>query len=254
MANAKMSQNDNLKRQDSVALHEQLSAELRIEIFASYRPGDQIPTEEEIGARYKLSRVTVRRAIQTLVDQGVLVRRQGKGTFLAQYVPKVTYEIDKFGPFIDAFLSAGEAVNITVVDFNWKNDTIPEVFRDTTDRVLCYSRLYKTRGTHHAVIQVTLPPELGERISRADTASMGIYELLSTKLGVEPFRADFEISSQLPSDALCQWLRISSNTPILALERTSYDRNNKAIEQTVHYLIPAAYRIKTSAFKKTTSV
>jgi GntR family transcriptional regulator len=254
MANAKMNQNDSLRRQDPVALHEQLSAQLRIEVFASYQPGDQIPTEEEIGARYRLSRVTVRRAIQTLVDQGVLVRRQGKGTFLAQYVPKVTYEIDKFGPFIDAFLVAGEAVEITVVDFNWQNGVIPEVFRGIADRVLCYSRLYETGGTHHAVIQVTLPPELGERISRADTASMGIYELLSTKVGVEPFRADFEISSQLPSDALCHWLKISSNTPILALERTSYDRDNKAIEQTVHYLIPAAYRIKTSAFKKNTII
>ncbi|MCF3948318.1 UTRA domain-containing protein [Acidiphilium iwatense] len=160
------------------------------------------------------------------------------------------YEIDKFGPFTDAFLAAGENVAITVVDFGWKKEGIPDIFRGTADEVLCYSRLYETGGTHHALIQVTLPPRLGERVSRADTASMGVYELLRSKLRVEPFRADFEISSQLPNAALGGMLKISSTTPILVLERISYDQENDPIEQTIHYLIPTAYRIKTSAFKQ----
>lgn len=238
-----------LNRDHARALHEQLSDRVRAELVKARRPGDQIPTEEEIGRIYGLSRVTVRRAIQTLVDQGVLIRRQGKGTFVAQPKPHIVYEIDRFGPFIAAFAASGESVSAKLLDFAWV--TGPEVPAGLGPQgsALVYERLYETDGTPHASLRIALPANLGKNVSREDAASMGIYQILQEKLGVNPVRASFEIGTQLPNALLAQRLRISPTTPLLLLERVTYDNNDSVLEHTVHYLLPEVYKLSVNVKK-----
>jgi GntR family transcriptional regulator len=232
-----------LTRENATPLHEQLSGRLRAELEFAYRAGDQIPTEEAIGKTYGLSRVTVRRAIQTLVDHGVLLRRQGKGTFLAPPKPRITCEIDRLGPFMAAFAASKENVSVKLADFAWISaDHVPEEFNGHAHALL-YTRVYETSGTPHASLQIALPAPLGEKVSRADAAKMGIYQILQDKLGVIPWRANFMISTELPSTQLAERLHISPTTPLLVLERVSFDKHDKAIEKTIHHLLPEVYKL-----------
>jgi GntR family transcriptional regulator len=220
-------------------------------LLSAYSSGQQIPTEEAICQTYGLSRVTVRRAIQTLVDQGLLIRRQGKGTFLAPPKPRITYEIDRLGPFMDAFASSSEPVSARLIDFRWiSGKQVPECF-GTASSVLLYERIYETAGAPHGFLQITMPPSLGERVSRADAASNGVYQILREKLGVEPFRASFNISSELPDAALAARLAVSPTTPLLSLERISYDAQNVAIERTIHHLLPEVYKLSVNVHART---
>lgn len=240
----------NLRRGDPRALHEQLSARLRTEFLANHQPGEQLPTEEVICQTYNLSRVTVRRAIQTLVDQGLLIRRQGKGTFIAPPRPHITYEIDRLGPFMDAFAGSGEQVTAHLVDFYWGTEKqVPECFAPA-DSVLLYERLYETGGTPHGILQIAIPPHLGERISKADTECIGVYQILRERLGIEPHRASFNISSALPDQVLAGRLGVSPTTPLLALERVSYDARGTALERTMHYLLPEVYKLSVNVQAK----
>ena len=244
------SEGSNLRRGDPRALHEQLSARLRTEFIAVSPPGQQLPTEETICQTYNLSRVTVRRAIQTLVDQGLLIRRQGKGTFIAAPRPHITYEIDRLGPFMDAFASSGEQVTAHLVDFYWgTGKQVPECFAPAKS-VLLYERLYETGGSPHGFLQIAIPPHLGERISKADTKCIGVYQILRERLGVEPYRASFNISSALPDHVLAGRLGISPTTPLLSLERISYDAAGAALERTIHYLLPEVYKLSVNVQAK----
>ncbi|RTL55223.1 MAG: GntR family transcriptional regulator [Bradyrhizobiaceae bacterium] len=235
-----------LRREDPRALHEQLTTRLRGEFLSAYSPGHQIPTEEAIGQTYNLSRVTVRRAIQTLVDQGLLIRRQGKGTFLAQPRPRITYEIDRLGPFMDAFATSDEKVNAHLVDFYWGTEKqVPSCFAPAKS-VLLYERLYETGGNPHGFLQIAIPAHLGEHISRADTACIGVYQILKEKIGIEPYRATFNISTELPDQILAARLGVSSGTPLLSLERISYDAKGEALERTLHHLLPEVYRLSVN--------
>ncbi len=239
-----------LSRDNMRALHEQLSDRLRAEFTATYRAGDQIPTEEEIGRRYQLSRVTVRRAIQTLVDFGVLIRRQGKGTYLAHQNPRVVYEIDRLGPFMAAFAASGEDVTARLIGFNWvTGNEVPAQF-EGDESALVYERLYETEGTPHAMLRISLPGRFGDKVTRADVAAMGVYQILQEKLGIPPVRASFYISSELPDASQARLLRISPTTPLLLLERVSYDANDKAIEHTVHHLLPEVYKLSVNVKKE----
>jgi GntR family transcriptional regulator len=234
-----------LRREDPRALHEQLSTRLRAEFLSAYPPGHQIPTEEAICQTYNLSRVTVRRAIQTLVDQGLLIRRQGKGTFLAQPRPRITYEIDRLGPFMDAFAASGEQVTARLVGFDWGDESkVPACFAPAKS-VLLYERVYETAGSPHGCLQIALPAHLGERVSRADAASKGVYTILR-EMDVEPYRASFNISSELPDQALAARLGVSLTTPLLSLERISFDTKGQAIERTVHHLLPEVYKLSVN--------
>lgn len=86
-----------LQRNLSVPLWLQLKHALRDSITFDGQPGDKIPTEAELCSHYGLSRVTVRQAITSLVDEGLLVRRQGKGTFVSDgRLAEVLSEQDHF--------------------------------------------------------------------------------------------------------------------------------------------------------------
>jgi GntR family transcriptional regulator len=236
-----------LKRTNARALHEQLSDRLRADLASARSADGQIGTEKEIGRTYGLSRSTVRRAIQTLVEEGALVRRQGKGTFLARPKPRITYAIDRFGPFMAAFSDADEAVSVRLLDFTWcTGERVPKQF-GAENTALIYERLYESANFAHALIQVALPGRLGERISRADASAMGIYQILQHKLGITPVAASFNISSELPDLRLAQRLGISPTTPLLILERVSYDRHEAVVERTMHHLLPEVYKLHVNA-------
>ena len=91
--------NQPLERASSRTLYEQLTLELRESLLSSFRVGEKIPTEDELVKRYKTSRSTVRRAIKDLVDEGLLMRRQGKGTFVSRSLPKIVHEMDRLKSF-----------------------------------------------------------------------------------------------------------------------------------------------------------
>jgi GntR family transcriptional regulator len=236
-----------LRRASPRALHEQLSDRLRAEFRSAYAVGDQVPTEEEIGQAYGLSRVTVRRAVQTLVEQGALIRRQGKGTFIAPPRPRIVYAIDRFGPFLDAF-PKDEAVKVKLLAFAITTDAdAAAVFAsDKSGPTLVYERLYHTGGAPHAFLRIALPQRLGERVKRTEAASMGVYRILREKLGVAPVRADFRVSSELPDARRARLLKISGSTPLMVLHRISYDRDGDPIEQTIHHLLPEVYELSVS--------
>lgn len=235
-----------LDRSDARALHEQLTDRLLYEFLPKRDVGDRIPTEHEIVEILGVSRVTVRRAIDTLVKRGILVRRRGKGTFVARAKPKIVYEIDRIGPFLDAIAASGETAEALLLDFNWVHgESVPSCFPPRSS-ALVYSRVYVTEGAPHALLQISVPQRIGEHISRADASSSGIYKLLRERVGAIPARANFSISTEMPNADLVRKLKTSPTSPLLVVERTSYDAKGVAIENTIHYLLPEVYRLNVN--------
>ncbi|MCC6574931.1 MAG: phosphonate metabolism transcriptional regulator PhnF [Planctomycetes bacterium] len=68
----------------SEPIYRAISRRLEQEIRAAYRPGDQLPAEHELAERFSVNRHTVRRAVEILLDSGLLLRQRGRGTFVAQ--------------------------------------------------------------------------------------------------------------------------------------------------------------------------
>lgn len=236
----------NLTRESARTLHEQLTDQLREHLLAGHGVGEQLPTEEDLTKSYGVSRVTVRRAVQTLVSQGILVRRQGKGTFVARRNPQISYPIDCVSPFVETLIASGEVIQTQLLDFRWiEGHDIPEPFRHSGS-ALTYSRLYISSGTAHAVTRIVMPADLGEQVTRADASAKPVYEILQDKLGIALSRADHIVGCRVPDAKLAKVLGVSPSTFMLVVERTTYDGNVRPVVTTTHYLRPDVYKLTVS--------
>lgn len=233
-----------LSRESARALYEQLTDQLREYLLGQSAVGGQLPTEENLMQMYSVSRSTVRRAMQRLVDEGVLVRRQGKGTFIARQTPKIVHSIDRLAPFMETFKQAGADLETTLIDFSWsEKPELPEKLAGWELPVLSYRRRYVSAGVPHSVTQVYLPRHLGRRVSRSEVEAMPVYDLLRKKLRVSLSKAEFLVSCRPPTKDLSETLELSPSTSLLVLERITRDDAGNAVEATTHFLRPDVYKL-----------
>ena len=233
-----------LSRGSVRTLYEQLTDQLREYLLGQSAVGRQLPTEENLMQMYSVSRSTVRRAIQRLVDEGVLLRRQGKGTFIVRHTPKIVHSIDRLAPFMETFKQAGEDLQTTVIDFSWvETPDLPDKLAGWELPVLSYRRRYVSAGVPHSVTQVYLPRHLGRRVSRSDVEGMPVYDLLRKKLRVSLSKAEFLVSCRPPTKELSETLELSPSTSLLVLERITRDDSGSAVETTTHFLRPDVYKL-----------
>jgi GntR family transcriptional regulator len=86
--------------------HSRIETVLASEINArALKVGDQLPTEDTLIARFEVSRITIRRAIQNLVSRGLVEIHRGKGTFVA--APKITQELTELSGFVEDMRALG---------------------------------------------------------------------------------------------------------------------------------------------------
>ncbi len=111
-----------IHREGSTPLWLQLKHALRDLITFDLRPGDRIPTEVQLCDAYALSRVTVRQAITSLVDEGLLERRQGRGTFVV--LPRMAESLGEGGHFLLTGFDAERPESVSV--FSSETVSVPE--------------------------------------------------------------------------------------------------------------------------------
>ena len=190
---------ESLERESVRSLYEQAADRLRAH-FMGMRPGERVPTEAELTRFFQVGRSTIRKALQRLVEEGLLVRSPGKGTFIARAVPCIIHSIDRVSAFMDTFRRNGEDVRTQMIDFGWlgREVPLPEKLRDWPRPVLRFDRLYVSRGIPHAVARVCLPYTIGNHISSADVESTPVYRMLREKFAQEPMGSEFLVSCEQP--------------------------------------------------------
>jgi GntR family transcriptional regulator len=237
---------ETLERESARSLYEQITDRLREQLLAC-AAGEQLPTDAELVERFAVSRSTVRKAVRQLVDEGILIRRQGKGTFITRPAPKIVHSIDRLAPFMDTFRNVGEDVQTRLITFGWNSSPeLPDALAGWDRPVLTFQRLYVSRGVPHAVTQVDLPHRIGRKLSQADVEARPIYDVLSKKLRMTLSRAEFLVNCRQPSAGLSHTLEISQSTFLLVLERITRDPEGTPVEHTTHFLRPDVYQLSVA--------
>ncbi len=235
-----------LARASVLALHEQLSDELRA-LIQRQDVDTKLPTEEELLQAYGVSRTTVRRALQTLVEEGLLVRRQGKGTFVAR--SPVVQSLDRLMPFVASLTSEGEREAL-LVDVGWLSGAeVPAALGGPDARAFGFRRLYLIDERPHALLHSMVTEALGRQIRRADLEVQPIYHVLEQQLGVTPSRASFTISCGPADDDVAELLAVEAGSPLLMLRRLTFDEHGTAVESATHWLLPELHRLRLSVDK-----
>jgi GntR family transcriptional regulator len=211
-----------------------------------WKPGESIPSEMDLAARYRVSQGTVRKAIDELANDHLLIRRQGKGTFVATHAEqKVQYRFLKLLPDIEG-PKGRVAAQRSIIDCK-KQRANAEIARAlsirTGDAVLQVRRVLSFAGAPTILEDLWLPGAQfkGLTAERLRAYNGPMYALFETEFGVRMVRAEEKIKAVAPDAAQCTLLQIEPHTPLLSVERTAFTYKDTPMELRRGFYITGSY-------------
>ena len=212
-----------LEKKSLSPLYQQLSLRLKNDIAAGiYSPGSCIPSEETLCETYRVSRVTVRKALSHLVQEGLLVRKQGKGSFIAE--KRFQRDLHHITSFTHACEKDGARVTSQVVHIQWQPAQSSDVERlhiSQEDSVLEICRV-RLRDGEKIMLEVNRFPSAYGFLEEANLQT-SLYALLK-KHGTFPSHAVHDISLGHATPLVSKHLHIPPEEALLLLDETVYDQ------------------------------
>lgn len=229
-----------IDRSSPVPLYHQLAEQLtRAVSDGVLQPGDPFENEVAVAERLQLSRPTVRRAIQELVDQGLLVRRRGLGTTVANRKVHRTFALTSL---FDDLEREGRTPTTDVLSFTRERDERAAAGLDLQPEAELFSveRVRFADGAPLALMRNWLQPI--EDLTREELESTGLYAALR-KRGIRPVVARQSIGARMPTAAERRHLDITKNRPVLTMTRMAFDADGRAVEFGDHCYRASDYSI-----------
>ena len=235
-----------LDRSSTVPLHQQISSHIEALIRSgTLAPGSRIEKEVAMAARLGVSRPTARRAMQDLVDHGLLLRTRGVGT---QVAPELIRRPMELTSLYDDLASAGRTPRTEVLDHEILPATalVAEklgVAEGTP--VVTIRRLRSADGEPLAILTNHLSTQLAP--SRAELEERGLYDALRAR-GVLIRVARQTIGARLATAAEARMLDERPRAALLTMERLALDASNTAVEYGSHIYRASRYSFDTTLF------
>jgi len=200
-----------------------------------WKPGDLIPSELELAARYRVSQGTVRKAIDELAADNLLVRRQGKGTFVATHAEAhIQYRFLRLHPDQGSLDSEGPAAR-TILSCRRQRasaDTAARLGLRSSDTLVQVQRVLAFQGIPTIFEELWLPGGPFKHLTmQALVQHQGpMYALFESQFGVRMVRADEKIKAVAADAAVSALLQVEPGSPLLSVERVAYTYNDMPME------------------------
>ncbi len=194
-------------------------------------PGAPLPPEREVAKLTGMSRVTVRKAIQSLAADGLIVQKQGSGSFVATSLPQIEQSLSRLTSFTEDMSRRGMASTSRWLQrgvFMPSPDEMLALALSPDDSVSRISRLRTADNRPMAIERASLPTDILPDPLRVNTS---LYEVL-TESGFKPVRALQKISAVNLSDEDARLLAVMPGKAGLQIERTSYLASGRVVEFT----------------------
>lgn len=217
------------RSEEGTPLYLQLARSLREHISSGgIDPGSALPSERDLSEMAGLSRVTVRKGIEQLIDEGVLIRKQGSGTFVAQ---RIEAPGAKLSSFSDDARSRGEDPGVVWIYKSFAQPTEEEAAALDVSLTAKVARLGRVRlaggeplAIEHAVIPATFMPDL-------ESLGDSLYQALETH-GYRPTSGTQRVRASLATPTEAGILCVKQNSEVLRIERRTRVPDGRVVEFT----------------------
>ena len=198
-----------------------------------WAPGEPIPSEIELASRFDVSQGTVRKAVQSLAAENLLVRRQGKGTFVATH----TEEKASNFRFLRIRRNDGRAEHpksrlVGLRRARASADAARLLAIRTGDPIFVLRRVLEYGGVPAVLDEITLPAALFRGMTRERCAAYpgSMYGFFEAQFGVRMLRADERLHAIAADAESARLLQVPAGTPLLAVERVAYTYGERPVE------------------------
>ena len=218
--------------QQGTSLHHQISTLIKDGIASGrYRPGDQLPTEEQLCQAHKVSRVTVRRALQSLEQQDYIERQAGRGTFVSAHALVLNLPTP-IAPYLEQLAERRRLSKPLVKEFGFveaSHDVSTSLQLPERAEVLRVVRLRMVGSLPTVYTTLYLPGDIGHRFKREDFRKHALSELLARE-GHSYSRIDMVSRACLATPAVAQLLQVEVGSALVDVQRIGYDMQGTPVE------------------------
>lgn len=197
-----------------------------------WEPGDQLPPERELAERFGVAIPTVRAGVADLVAAGVLIRRQGKGTFVASHdSQQQEFRFSNIMNNRDENIST----NRTAVSMR-KMDADPQTaqrlqlgFRGSVLRI---NSVLEADGTPVAVMELILPASLFSKLKKTDLEQSkdNLYSVYQRVCGITVLRMEERVYARSANNSTARILEVQPKDPILLVDRLAFTFDDRPVE------------------------
>jgi GntR family transcriptional regulator len=217
---------------NSTPLYAKIEGALAAEISSGQlAAGTQLPTEEQLIARFHMSRTTIRKAIDNLVARGLVEIRRGKGTFVTH--PKITQALTELTGFAEDMVVLGRhptsrLLDKRIVTADEKTAQALQIALGT--QVYRIERVRLADGIPMSFDETYLPLEIGDKVVSNNLDVEPIFDLLENKYALPLIEASYTLEAVIADRHVAQALNIAIGAPIFLIERTSYSTGDQPVD------------------------
>lgn len=222
-----------ISRNNGIPLYLQLKDAILSAITTSVlKPGDKLPTEEELCVRFSISRPVIRQAYSELIAEGIISRTKGKGTFVRDKEIQSRF-FQSLSPFETDMISNGltPSVKVLVKEILTEPKKIPLVFDQTIHREILHVRfLYLGNGIPMILVDTYLPHDAFPGLLDLDLSHRPLYPLFESEYNRYIDYAKRCVDAIKVSDEAASLLHIAKGSAVHEVKTIAVDSDDKILE------------------------
>ena len=193
-------------------------------------PGDKLPTENELSDQYNVSKITIRKAIQNLSDEGYVNKVQGKGTFINFKKDKLY--LNKTSGFKESLSSLGHASRHDIIQASFLNadeDIAEKLMIPMGTKVVYIERLVWQDNEPIAIDKIYIEDARFPDFITTLSKDRSFYQVMDECYHIRPNHSVLEIDGKAAQSHSADTLKCNVGDPLFSIHKISYDQDGKPI-------------------------
>ena len=220
-------------------LFEQVSRALSNQIHAGrWKPGELLPNEIELATEFQVAQGTMRRALKLLVDSGLLIRQQGRGTFVAEFRHNEDIVYKRYIRLVPDTPQSEDLVSTSSDLLTFETIPAPEAIRqvlalEPSAEVIHAIRSLKSRGRLVTYDEMWANAAIFHRLTAHNLMhheEKMLYSFYQSACGVTITRSEETLKAVLMPETLCNALSLTSPIPVMEVRRLAFTFNEQPVE------------------------
>lgn len=217
-----------------------------LQLLNSLTPGDRLPPEPDLARQLGVSRAMLREVVTGLVERGMLIRRQGIGTFVASQTPFIDYGLEVLESLDSLAKRTGietEVRDLKIINKSLDAETASRYFAIDDDvNVLEISREIGIKGKIVAYLIDIIPTDVLSEPEVEKSIHGSIYDLLAQKKEIQLSYSRTDIMALNADDDLAKKLEVHKGTSLIKLTAQLYTTGEQIVDYSYSYFVPGKFQ------------
>ncbi|MFK8033189.1 MAG: GntR family transcriptional regulator [Hyphomicrobiales bacterium] len=209
--------------------------------------GDRLPSEAELAAKHNVSRITAKRSMNELANEGLVTRSRGKGTTVSYLMPVSDFSVD-FSGLMENLIAIGTSTDVDVLSFDYVHAPPPiaDALRLEPGALVQRAERRRSRdGKPFSHILSYLPEDIGRSFERDDLTDKPILSLIE-RAGHPIQEANQSVTAVLADPIFSSVLKVQQGSPLIKVTRVVLDQTSRPVQYIEVVYRPDVYQLNMS--------